>query len=150
MPARTLVVVLAFAAVACTGGTTTSDGGGGGSSSPSPLPTTNLDAKIVPGVWTYELRGLKATFTWKEGSTPALAVKNASGLDLAAPALYVVTQEQNRIDAALDGAAPLANGDQGQYAVTFPKELTRDDIGLVVLETGDENWGALAPKVIEG
>jgi hypothetical protein len=150
MPARTLLVALAIGAVACTGGTssrdTTSSVPTVGGTAP---PTSNVDVKLVPGVWTYELRGLKATFTWKDGP-PTLAVDNRTGIDVGAPAVYVVTQDQKHVDGSLDGSAPLADGASGTYTVTFPADLTRDDVGLVVLELGDENWGALAPKVIEG
>jgi hypothetical protein len=148
MPARRLLVaVLAVAAVACTGDTTSTDTTA--PSSPSPLPTTNLQVTIVPGVWTYDLRGLKASFTWKD-TPPTLTVKNGTGGEVGAPAIYVVTQDQKRIDGSLDGSVALADGAQGEYTVTFPSDLQRDDVGLVVLELGDENWGALAPKVIEG
>jgi hypothetical protein len=148
MPIRTLLVgALLMAAVACTGGSSSTQTSAPDSA--SPLPTVNIDAKIVPGEWTYELRGLKATFTWKEGPA-TLTVKNGSGADVGAPAVYVVTQDQKRVDGSVDGSEPLANGAEGQYTVTFPTALERADVGLVVLELGDENWGALAPKVIEG
>ena len=149
MSVRTLIVVLAFAAVACTGGGSP-PADTPAATSASALPTTNVSATIVPGVWTYDLRGLKASFTWKEGETPKLTVQNGSGADVGAPAIYVVTQEQKRVDGTLDGSQPLADGAKGEYAVTFPSELTREDVGLVVLELGAENYGALAPKVIEG
>jgi hypothetical protein len=77
-------------------------------------------------------------------------VDNRTGIDVGAPAVYVVTQDQKHVDGSLDASAPLADGSSGTYTVTFPTDLTRDDVGLVVLELGDENWGALAPKVIEG
>ena len=149
MPARTLFVALALVAVSCTGGSSTtiapSPPVGG-----SPPPSVNVQATIVPGVWTYDLRGLKATFTWKEGVQPTLGVKNASGAEVGAPAIYVVTQEQKRVDGSIDSAQPIADGGSGDYSVTFPSDLQRDDVGLVVLELGDENYGALAPKVVEG
>jgi hypothetical protein len=104
--------------------------------------------RIVPGVWTYELRGLKATFTWKD-SPATLSLDNGAGIDLGAPAIYVVTQDQGRVDATVEGAAPLGDGATSDYTVTFPGDLMRDDIGLVVLELGGVNWGALSPKVIE-
>jgi len=147
MPIRTLVVaVLVVVGVACTGDSSTDTTA---PSSASPLPTTNVDATIVPGAWTYDLRGLKATFSWKDGPAK-LTVKNDTGRDVGAPAIYIVAQDQKRIDGELDGAVPLADGAQGEYIVTFPGDLQRDDVGLVVLELGGENWGALAPKVIEG
>jgi len=148
MPVRILVIaMLVVAGAGCTGGASSTDTAP--PSSASPLPTTNIDAKIVPGVWTYDLRGLKATFTWKDGP-PALTVKNGSGIEVGAPAIYVVTQDQKRVDGSLDGSVPLTDGANAQYIVTFPPDLQRSDVGLVVLELGDENWGALAPKVIEG
>lgn len=147
MPTRTLLVLLAIAAVACTGGGAATDTAAS-SPPPSPPPSSNIDVKMVPGVWTYDLRGLKATFTWKD-APPTLSVDNGTGIDLGAPAIYVVTQDQRRVDATVEEAAPLADGAQADYTVTFPTDLTRDDVGLVVLELGDENWGALAPKVIE-
>jgi hypothetical protein len=148
MPLRSVfAAVLVVAAVACTRGSSSTDTSA--PTSASPLPTTNVQATIVPGVWTYELRGLKASFTWKDGP-PTLTVKNDTGDQVGAPAIYVVTQDQKRVDGSIDGSVPLADGAQGQYTVTFPSDLQRDDVGLVVLELGDENWGALAPKVIEG
>ena len=147
MATRTLLVLLAISAVACTGGGASTDTAAS-SPPPSPPPSSNVDVKMVPGVWTYDLRGLKATFTWKD-APPTLSVDNGTGIDLGAPAIYVVTQDQRRVDATLDGAAPLADGADADFTVAFPGGLTRDDVGLVVLEFGDENWGALAPKVVE-
>jgi hypothetical protein len=148
MPARTLLVVLALAAVSCTGGSTTAETSA--TSAGSPPPSVNVSATIVPGVWTYDLRGLKATFTWKESGQPTLSVKNGSGAEVGAPSIYVVTQEQKYVDGSIDGAQPIADGASGDYTVTFPSDLQRDDVGLVVLTLGDENYGALGPKVIEG
>ena len=147
MPTRTLLVLLAISAVACTGGGAATDTAAS-SPPPSPPPSSNVDVRMVPGVWAYDLRGLKATFTWKD-APPTLSVDNGTGIDLGAPAIYVVTQDQRRVDATLDGAAPLGDGAEADYTVAFPGGLTRDDVGLVVLEFGDENWGALAPKVVE-
>ena len=147
MRRRTLVIVLALAALtACTGGgttetTSTSDSAG-------PLPTTDVNATIVPGEWVYEYLGVKATFEWKDGP-PVLTVKNGSGREVGAPSVYVVTQDQRQVAGKLAGSAPLADGGIGEYQVKFPGALTRDDVGLVVLKLGDANWGALSPKVLE-
>ena len=150
MRPRTLLVVLALAAltagVACTGDngvdTTTT------SISASPLPTTDVNVTNVPGEWIYEYLGVKATFEWKDGP-PILTVKNGTGADVGAPAVYVVTQDQRHIAGKMDLSEPLANDATGTYTVMFPADLTRDDVGLVVLMLGDVNWGALGPKVIE-
>jgi hypothetical protein len=149
MPVRTLIVVVALAGVACTGGSSTTETSAPTSAGGAP-PSVNVSATIVPGEWTYDLRGLKATFTWKESGQPTLSVKNTSGAEVGAPAIYVVTQEQKHVDGSIDGAQPIADGASSDDAVTFPSDLQRDDVGLVVLTLGDENYGALAPKVIEG
>jgi hypothetical protein len=150
MRPRTLLVVLAVTAlttgVACTGDSSTETAST--STSASPLPTTDVNATIVPGEWTYEYLGVKATFEWKDGP-PILTVKNDSGSQVGAPAVYVVTQDQRHVEGKLGGSGPLADGADGQYTVTFPADLTREDVGLVVLQLGDVNWGALSPKVIE-
>jgi hypothetical protein len=150
MRPRTLLAVLALAAlttgVACTGDSSTETTPA--PTSASPLPTTDVDATIVPGEWVYEYLGVKATFEWKDGP-PILTVKNDSGSEVGAPALYVVTQDQRDVDGKLDGSVPLPDGSSGTYEVTFPADLTRDDVGLIVLELGEVNWGALSPKVIQ-
>jgi len=146
---RTLLAVLAVCAltgVACTGDSSTETTST--SDSASPLPTTDVNVTIVPGEWIYEYLGVKATFEWKDGP-PVLTVKNDSGSDVGAPALYVVTQDQRHVEGHLDGSVPIPDGASGTYQVTFPSDLTRDDVGLVVLQLGDVNWGALSPKVIE-
>ena len=142
-----LVVGALIAGVSCTGGDST-DTTVPSVDSPSPLPTTDVNATIVPGEWTYEYLGVKATFEWKDGP-PILTVKNTTGAELAAPSVYVVTQDQRHVDGKLDLSQPLADGATGTYTVSLPGDLTRDDVGLIVLMLGDANWGALSPKVIE-
>ena len=150
MRLRALPIVLLLtglaAGVACTGDGTTATTPP--SATAAPLPTSDVNATIVPGEWTYEYLGVKASFEWKDGP-PLLTVKNGSGRDVGAPAVYVVTQDQREVAGKLDGSVPLADGATGEYQVTFPSGLTRDDVGLVVLELGDVNWGALSPKVLE-
>ena len=148
MRARVFIAVLALAAAACTSGSgttsTTTE------SSASPLPTTNVQASIVPGEWTYpQFRGISASFTWKDGP-PSLTVKNTSGAQIDAPGVYVVTQDQQEVHGTLPGAAPLADGEKQSYEVSFPGDLTVSDVGLIVLLIGNANWGALSPKVVEG
>ncbi len=144
-----MLTLAAFAAgaVACTGGDGAVDTSPG-SDAPSDLPTTDANVTIVPGEWIYEYLGVKVTFEWKDGP-PMLTVKNASGAEIAAPAIYVVTQDQRRIDGGIDGSIPLPDATTGQYTVTFPGHLQPADVGVIVLMLGDENWGALSPKVLE-
>ena len=149
MRPRTLLVAVSLAVLtlgaACTSDTTEATAP---SVSASALPTSDVNATIVPGEWTYDYLGVKATFEWKEGP-PILTVKNATGAELGEPSVYAVMQDQRHIDGKMELSEPLADGATGTYTVTFPADLTREDVGLIVLMLGDVNWGALSPKVIE-
>ena len=143
--ARVLIAALIVSAVACT-----NDGTSGPvtpTTNASPPPTVDQQVRFVPGEWTYELYGVKATFTWKAGAQPTLSVKNGSELPVGAPGLYVVTRDQRHVDGKVADPLPLDPSASGNYDVTFPSDLTPDDVGLVVLELGDTNWGALGPKI---
>jgi hypothetical protein len=152
MRTRTVAIVLALATLAVSAAACTGDGDATDTGSISPtasaLPTTDADVTFVPGEWTYEYLGVRATVEWKDG--PAiLTVKNGSGAEVGAPALYVVTQDQQHVDGKMDLSEPLANDATGEYTVTFPGVLQPADAGLIVLMLGDENWGALSPKVVQ-
>ena len=149
MRPRTLLVALSLAAltlgVACTSDPTETTAS---SVAPSPPSTSDVNVTIVPGEWTYDYLGVRATFEWK-GGPPILTVKNASGAEVGAPSVYAVTQDQRHVNGKMDLDEPLADGATGTYTVTFPADLTREDVGLIVLMLGDVNWGALSPKVVE-
>jgi hypothetical protein len=143
---RILIGACLLVASACTndGGTVTTEESPTATSGPA---TSDVAGRLVPGEWTYELYGVKATFTWKTGAQPTLSVKNGSEEPVGAPALYVVTRDQRHVDGKVADASSLDPSDSGDYRVTFPSDLTPDDVGLVVLELGGVNWGALGPKL---
>jgi hypothetical protein len=144
---RAGVVLAAAALVVCVA--CTHDGSPATSPSPTKMidnPTTDAPGEIVAGEWTYSLYGVKATFAWKDGPA-TLTVKNGSEQPVGAPGLYVVTRDQRHVDGKVADAGPLDPSDSGDYTVTFPGGLQPTDIGLVVLELGDVNWGALGPKI---
>jgi hypothetical protein len=141
-----LIVTLALAVSlpACTG-----EDDGGSSTAPSttsesPLPTKDEKYVFVPGRFTYDFGGITADLSWK-GGDGSLKVTNGTDGEVGAPALYVVDQQDQRIDATIDGAAPLGAGDEHTYRVSFPSTLLYEDAGLIVLELGDENYGAMSP-----
>jgi hypothetical protein len=140
-----LLAPLLLAAVACTDDGN-ADTGTSPAASVSSQPTSDVEVRFVDGEWTYELDGVKATFSWHDGPA-SLAVKNGSEQQVGAPGLYVVTRDQRHVDGDVADAAPLDPSASGRYAVTFPDGLQPDDIGLVVLELGGVNWGALGPKI---
>jgi hypothetical protein len=146
--AAALLTCLSLGVVACTN-PSSSDGTAATTPADSPPPTNNVDVSLVPGEWTYEYLGVKATFQWKEGAPATLTVKNGSDQPVGAPEVYIVTKDQRHVNGKADGSAPLDPGQSGDYTVTFPGGLTPNDLGLVVLTLGDVNWGALGPKVVQ-
>jgi len=136
-----IVLVLALGA-ACTG-----NGDGGGSPTPtettaSPVPTGPV--RFEPGHYRYEFGGVVADLVF-HGSDATMDVKNATGAELAAPALYVIDGSGTKSDGVVADAAPIADGEDATFHVTFPDPVTEKTIGLVVLLFGDSNWGDLAP-----
>jgi hypothetical protein len=130
-------------ATACTGG-----GGDGSSKTPTIAPPTSAvptgPVRFQPGEYRYGFGGVTASLSF-DGSAAMLEVKNASGGELAAPALYVVSGTGEHVDGSVAGAAPIADGASATFQVTFPNQVTSKTIGLVILLFGDSNYGAFAP-----
>ena len=143
-PTVFVVLALAVTGTACTGSSAVTDTAAP-SVTASAQPTSDVEVTMVPGEWVYEYLGVKASFEWKDGP-PVLTVKNVGDEQVGAPSLYVVTKDQRHVDATFDGSTPLDPDGTGTFTVRFPGDLTANDIGLVVLELGNENWGALTPK----
>jgi len=143
-PGRFLALVVVVGALAaCTKG---------GHVSPTPSSTTASTAtptpvrpeNFQPGKYLYSFNGVTASLRF-DGSSATLDVTNASGADLAVPALYVILGTGRRVDGTVTDAAPIANGADGTFHVTFPNTVTAKTIGLAILLFGDSNYGAMAP-----
>jgi hypothetical protein len=135
------MLVLALA-TACTGG-----GADGSTKTPTLAPTSVIPTGPVhfqPGEYRYGFGGVTASLSF-DGSAATLEVKNASGADLAAPGLYVVSGTGEHVDGSVADAAPIADGSSAMFQVTFPDQVTSKTIGLVILLFGDSNYGAFAP-----
>jgi hypothetical protein len=140
-----LALALAPSAVGCTGDATptvvATDG-----TSPTVLPTVDQPVDFVPGEWTYENNGVTVAFSWDTGG---LTVENGSGQELGEPGLYAVTQTQQRVDADVADAAPIDDGASVTLTVAFPGDLQLEDVGMVAIVFGEQNWGALSPVVAD-
>ena len=136
-----IVLVIAFG-VACTGDgndepTRTPD-----ASPTSPVPTGPI--RFEPGHYRYEFGGVTADLVF-EGSGATLAVTNASGAELASPSIYVIDGSGTHVDGVVADAAPIPDGEDATFVVTFPDDVTDETIGLVDLLFGDSNYGLFAP-----
>jgi hypothetical protein len=143
-PTRVLLpafLVFAIVLAAC-------DSGGEPSNTPSKttsavVPTPAETFTGAPGTATYEYanEGLVVTLTL-DGSDGTLDVENDSDNDLEAPGLYVLDAvDGHEVDGTVLDAAPVAAGDTASFNVRLD-DLTVDDIGLLVLLFGADNYGA--------
>lgn len=139
------IIALALAAGACTAGAETEPGspsaraGGQG-----PVSEDVGSAGTVPGRFQYRFNSITAAATF-EGRVATLRVRNGTGSELGAPALYVLGTDDRRYEGVASGAEPIPDGGQVTLEFTFPEAVEPDTIGLAVLVFGDENVGAMAP-----
>ncbi len=76
------------------------------------------------------------------GISGDLEITNASRKDVGMPAIYSVDPTTgDRVDAGVDGAAPLAKGASGRYVVTFPDGFDLVAAGFIGLEFGGMDFG---------
>jgi hypothetical protein len=140
------LLCLAIALGACTGEDAAEDGGSTGTtgaSTSSEVPTPAQTFTGAPGTATYEYanEGLLVTIGL-DGSDGTLEVENDSLHDLDPPGLYVEDAvDGHEVDGEVVDSAPVAAGETATFDVRLDG-ITVDDIGLLVLLFGADNYGA--------
>lgn len=136
---------------ACTRGGDPTDGptSPAGPSGPGVVSEDSDDTRFDPGRFMYRFNSITAQATF-EGSQATLTIRNDSGSELGAPSLYVVGADDRRYDGMVEGAAPIADGEQATLEFTFLDPVTPQTIGLAVLSFGELNVGAMAPVPVSG
>ena len=140
------LLCLAIALGACTGEDAAGDGGSTGAtgaSTTSEVPTPAQTFTGAPGTATYEYanEGLLVTVDL-DGSDGTLEVENDSEHDLGPPGLYVEDAvDGHEVDGEVTDSAPVAAGETATFDVRLDG-ITVDDIGLLVLLFGVDNYGA--------
>ena len=140
MPAVACLLV----AAACTGGEPTSP------SSPATTPSDGVvsvdtgDTDFIPGRFIYQFNSITAQATF-EGNVATMTIRNGTGTELGPPSLTVVGADDRRYEGAIEGAAPITDGEQVTVEFTFPDAVSPQTIGLAVLSFGDDTVGAMAP-----
>lgn len=104
--------------------------------------------EFVPGEYVFDFAGVKAALSF-DGNTASLSITNRTGGELAAPTIAAILRDGERSPAEVEGAAPLADGDQVELTVRFAEGVTQGTVGAVELGFGDDVWSWMAPKPIE-
>lgn len=116
----------------------------------SAAPTPDLSG---PGNGSYFYDGdfgVAATLE-PDGSGWQLTVKNTTGDTLGKPGIYALAAtDGSRIDATLTDPSPIGDGEESSFSVSFERKLAPQNMGLVVLMFGGENFGPLAPPDPDG
>lgn len=139
---RTFVVLLvgSFLAAACGGGGGDSSGGGASGAANGGSDAGSGSSKT----FSYVNNGLEASFT-VSGTSGTFEVTNNSGNEVGSPGIYSLDPATgDRVDAAIDGAAPIAEGATASFQVTFPEGFDLIAAGFVGLEFGGEDYGGFA------
>jgi hypothetical protein len=96
-------------------------------------------------VYRYANAGLVATLVL-EGQRGTLEIDNGTGRELPDPGFYILdARDGHRIDARVEGAAPVPDGERKDFTVSFTGIEDRN-IGLVVLLMGPDNYGAFVEQ----
>jgi len=137
-----VLLLLAIALGACTGddGDATAPSG---PSSTSDVPTPAQTFTGAPGTAVYEYanEGLLVTLEL-DGSEGTMQVDNGSANDLDAPGVYVKDAvDGHEIDGEVVASTPVSAGERATFDVRLDG-ITVDDIGLLVLLFGADDYGA--------
>ena len=149
-PTRRVVVVLTLLVagalvVACTKSTEAEPRPSGPSGRGSGTVTPGETATGPPGtaVYRYTNPGLVATMSL-DGDSGTLAIENDTGRDLSPPGFYILdARNGDRVNGQVKNAATIPNGETKTFRVSFAG-LGINNIGLVILLIGHDNYGAFA------
>jgi hypothetical protein len=139
-----LCIVVVLTAAACTGNDASSATPSGSATGASDPVTTSENVTFVPGEFEYRFNNIAATFSL-DGSGGTLSVKNGSGAELGDPGMYVIGIDDKRYEGTVTSPLAIPDGSAAEFAVTFPEQVTKGSIGLIVLRFGGDDYGAMAP-----
>lgn len=136
-----LIAVVALAASACKSKAEPSSPPDKGSNSGSPEPV-----EVAPGGYAYSNYGVTATLE-PDGDAWKLKVSNKTGEGQGKPGIYALdARDGKRVDGAVEGAVSLGDGQSKEFTVSFGPGFDKNNVGLMILLLGGENWGAFAAE----
>jgi hypothetical protein len=130
-----LVTLSILFASACTGGGSNGSGTSSGITSPS--------FSVPPGttLYVYSFGGLVAGMLLRDGRG-TLEIRNDTGRELPPPGFYILAaKDGHRVEGSVASPAAVPEGRTVTFQVSFTG-LAEEDIGLIVLLMGADNYGA--------
>lgn len=146
-PIARTVGVLLFAVIfttACSGsGNEPGPSGTNGSGGESPTPVQTATGPPGTAAYRYANAGLVATMRL-DGEAGTLEIQNDTGRELPPPDFYILdARDGGRVKGEVRDPTSIPDGQTMTFDVSF-SGLEIDDIGLVILLMGRDNYGAFA------
>ena len=139
--AAVLLVAVVLAAACSSGGSEPGPTGTNGSGGESPTPVQTATGPPGTAVYRYANAGLVATIRL-DGEAGTLEIENGTGRELPPPDFYILdARDGSRVKGEVRDPTSIPDGQTMTFGVSF-SGLEIDDIGLVILMMGRDNYGA--------
>jgi hypothetical protein len=115
-------------------------------SSQTPTPSGSVApssvAPVAKGTYGWDAYGVDAVLTPGADSW-SLKIQNKTGAKIDQPGVYALANmDGHRVDATVEGAEPLADGESATLTVTWPSDFDpKTSIGMVMLTIGPDLYG---------
>jgi len=138
----TAVLLVAAVTTACSsGGNEPGPSGTNGSGSGNPTPVQTATGPPSTAVYRYANAGLVATMRL-DGEAGTLEIENGTGRELPPPDFYILdARDGGRVKGDVADPTSIPDGQTMTFDVSFSR-LGIDNIGLVILLMGQDNYGA--------
>jgi len=138
-----LLLAVVLAAACSSGGSEPGPTGTNGSGGENPTPVQTATGPPGTAVYRYANAGLVATMRL-EGETGSLEIENGTGSELPPPDFYILdARDGRRVKGDVRDPTSIPDGQTMTFDVSF-SGLGIDNIGLVILLMGRDNYGAFA------
>ena len=115
-------------------------------SGPTPTPSGSAApssaAPVAKGTYGWDAYGVDAVLT-PGADAWSLKIQNKTGAKIDRPGVYALaSMDGHKVDATVEGAEPLADGESATLTVTWPSDFDpRTGIGMVMLTIGPDLYG---------
>lgn len=139
--AAVFLVAVVFAAACSSSGNEPGPTGTDGSGEENPTPVQTATGPPGTAVYRYVNAGLVATMSL-DGEAGTLEIENGTGRELPPPDFYILdARDGRRVKGTVEDPVAIPDSETMTFNVSF-SGLGLDNIGLVILLMGRDNYGA--------